>query len=116
MGAFGVCIGLMEAGDPMTGVTTTFKDLPRTDYELSYEARRVKGNDFFAAATFPVGENFLTFVNGGWGGSVTGISSIGGADASENETGRSFDYKEGTWYRFRVRVTSKAVRCWIDTG
>jgi hypothetical protein len=101
-------------GDPMTGVTTTRTDLPTLDYELSYEARRVSGSDFFAAATFPVGTGFLTFVNGGWGGQLTGLSSLDGADASENETGRSYDYKNDTWYRFRVRVTAAAVRCDID--
>jgi len=35
-------------------------------------------------------------------------------DASENDTSGSFRFKEKTWYRFRVRVTDKMVRCWID--
>jgi hypothetical protein len=104
----------LAKGDPLTGITTTLKDVPTLDYELSYEARRVSGSDFFAAATFPVGAGFLTFVNGGWGGQLTGLSSLDGADASENETGRSFAYENGRWYRFRVRVTALAVRCDID--
>jgi hypothetical protein len=104
----------LDKGDPMTGITTSRKDIPTLDYELSYEARRVSGSDFFAAATFPVGTGFLTFVNGGWGGQLTGLSSLDGADASENETGRSYAYVNGTWYRFRVRVTAAAVRCDID--
>jgi imidazolonepropionase-like amidohydrolase len=105
---------VMSAGRPMTGITSTRADLPRTDYELSYEAKRTSGSDFFAAATFPVGDSFLTFVNGGWGGSVTGLSSINGVDASENETTQSVRYKEKTWYSFRVRVTSQVIRCSID--
>jgi hypothetical protein len=105
---------VIGAGDPMSGVTTTRNDLPKTDYELTYEARRVKGSDFFAAATFPVGKSYITFVNGGWGGGVTGLSSINGSDASENETTQFLDYKAGQWYRFRARVTAEAIVGWID--
>ncbi len=105
---------MMATGRSMTGITTTRGDLPRSNYELSYEAMKLSGDDFFAAATFPVGTSHLTFVNGGWGGNITGLSSLDGMDASENDTSRSFRYKEKTWYRFRVRVTDKMVRCWID--
>ena len=75
---------------------------------------RLSGRDFFAAATFPVGNSYVTLINGGWGGSVTGLSSLNGADASENETGRFFEYQDKTWYKFRVRVTDEVIRCWID--
>lgn len=105
---------VLAAGRPMTGVTCTRTDLPRTNYELRYEAQRLSGRDFFAAATFPVGKSHLTFVNGGWGGSVTGLSSLNGADASENPTGRYVKYVDRTWYRFQVRVTDRVVRCRID--
>ncbi len=105
---------LMSVGGSMTGITSTRQDLPRTNYELSYEAMRLTGLDFFAAATFPVGKSYVTLINGGWGGNVTGLSSLNGADASENETGRSFEYKDKTWYKFRVRVTDDVIRCWID--
>jgi hypothetical protein len=105
---------ILNTGKAMTGVTCTRKDLPRTDYELTYEARRLKGNDFFAATTFPVGKSFLTYVNGGWGGGVTGLSSLDGSDASENETNRYVKYQNDRWYKFRIRVTSEMVRCAID--
>ena len=105
---------IMEEGNPMTGITTTRKDLPTVNYELTYEARRIAGHDFFAAATFPVGKSFITLVNGGWGGNVTGLSSLDGQDASENETTKGYSYKDRTWYRFRVRVTGDVIRCWID--
>ena len=105
---------ILPKGDPMSGVTSTRKDLPTTDYELTYEAMRTDGRDFFAAATFPVGTSFVTLVNGGWGGNITGLSSLNGADASENETGHYFKYENNTWYRFRVRVTAKAIRGWVD--
>ena len=90
------------------------QDLPRTNYELRYEAMRLEGSDFFAAATFPVGKSFITLVNGGWSGGVTGLSCLDGMDASENDTTRSFRYQNKTWYHFRVRVTDKMIRCLID--
>lgn len=105
---------VLGVGRPMTGITTTRTDLPRSNYQLSYEARRLEGDDFFAAATFPVGKSYITLVNGGWGGGVTGLSSLNGSDASENETNRSVEYRDRTWYRFRVRVTDKAIACSID--
>jgi hypothetical protein len=105
---------IMKDGGSMTGVTTTRKDLPRVDYELSYEAMRIEGADFFAAATFPVDKSYITLVNGGWGGNITGLSSLNGMDASENETSSTIKYEDKTWYRFRVRVTGKVIRCWVD--
>lgn len=105
---------VMRDGGSMTGITSTRTDLPTTDYELRYEAMRTSGNDFFAAATFPVGKSHASLINGGWGGSVTGLSSLDGADASENETGHFRKFRDKTWYKFRIRVTDKVIRCWID--
>jgi hypothetical protein len=105
---------VLGVGRAMTGITSTRTDLPRTNYELTYEATKLKGRDFFAAATFPVGKSHITLVNGGWGGNVTGLSSLDGSDASENETSAYVKYEEKTPYRFRVWVTDKAIRCWID--
>jgi Domain of Unknown Function (DUF1080) len=105
---------VLPPGSPISGITTTRKDLPTTNYELSYEAMRIDGRDFFAAATFPVGKSFVTLVNGGWGGTITGLSSLNGSDASENETSKFVKYENKTWYRFKVRVTDKAIRGWVD--
>jgi hypothetical protein len=101
-------------GKPMTGVTTTLRDLPKTNFEIAYEARRLDGDDFFAALTFPVEDGFLTFVNGGWSGNITGLSSIDGSDASENETGKPYTFENETWYRFRVSVKGQQVICTIN--
>ena len=97
---------VLAAGRPMTGITRTRKDLPTVDDELSDEARRRDGGDFFAAKPFSAGTSFLTRVNGGWGGHVTGLSRLDAADAAENETSRFFQDEDKTWYRSRVRVTS----------
>lgn len=100
-------------GDPMTGITWK-ETFPRIDYEVVLEAMRIEGQDFFSAITFPVDEKPCTLVIGGWGGSVVGLSSIGGADASENETGRWMRFEDGRWYRIRLRVTAEKIQAWID--
>jgi len=104
----------LGVGSPMTGITLTRTDLPTLDYALTFEAKRTAGNDFFAAATFPVGDSFVTLVNGGWGGSVTGLSMINGASASENETNHFVKYQNDVWYAFEVQVTARAIRCRVD--
>lgn len=100
-------------GDPLTGIRWTGK-LPRENYELRMQARRTDGFDFFAAVTFPVGKEHCSFVLGGWGGGVVGISSIDGDDASSNETTGYKDFKNKQWYNIRVRVDEKNVTVWID--
>jgi len=105
---------IMRVGASLTGITNTRKDLPKVNYQLSYEAMRLDGYDFFAAVTFPVGDSHLSFLNGGWGGSVTGLSSIDGRDASENETGKFYEYKDKRWYKFCIRITDERIRCLVD--
>jgi len=100
-------------GAPMTGVTWSGK-FPKTDYEIRWEARRVQGNDFFSSLTFPVGPAFATWVTGGWGGDVVGMSSIDGWDASENETRSYLNFENGRWYAFRLEVRPARIRAWID--
>ncbi len=103
----------MEMGSPLTGVTLTGKP-PEGSYEIEWEARRLKGIDFFAALTFPVGKSYCSFIVGGWAGAIVGISSIDNRDASENETTVFENFKNDRWYKFRVRVTPQRIICWID--
>jgi hypothetical protein len=105
---------VMEKGDRMTGVTYTRKDFPKIDYEVTLEGKKLAGNDFFCTTTFPVGDSFCSLVVGGWGGRVVGLSSVGGVDASENETRREMGFETGKWYRIRIRVTAKRIEAWID--
>ena len=72
------------------------------------------GNDFFASLTFPVGDSFCTWVTGGWGGDIVGLSSLDGWDASDNETRTYFDFEKGRWYAFRLQVTPARITGWID--
>ena len=104
---------VLSAGEPMTGVTWTGA-FPKSDYEVRFEAARIDGNDFFASLTFPVGDAFCTWVLGGWGGDIVGLSSIDGWDASDNETRTYVDFEKGHWYRFRLKVTAERITGWID--
>jgi Domain of Unknown Function (DUF1080) len=97
----------------LTGVNLV-GEFPRTNYELRMEAQRADGSDFFAGITFPVNDSYLTWINGGWGGKVVGLSSLDGDDASENETSTVRDFQKGRWYRLWVAVTPDRVRTWID--
>jgi hypothetical protein len=104
---------VLDFGSSLTGITLT-RDFPKTDYEIRLEAKRVDGRDFFCGLTFPVGDSHCSFIVGGWGGAIVGLSSIDGKDASENETTKYMKFDNGRWYKFRVRVTPKQIQTWID--
>jgi hypothetical protein len=89
-------------------------DLPREDFEIAVECRRLSNFDFFCGLTFPVGEGNCSLIVGGWAGAIVGLSSIDGADASENQTKRFMTFENERWYRIRARVDQQRVRCWID--
>jgi len=97
----------------MTGITWT-GSFPKSGYEVRLEAMRVDGHDFFAGITFPVNDSFCSWINGGWGGTVVGLSSLDYMDASENETSTERDFETGRWYALRLRVTADRIQAWID--
>lgn len=105
---------LMEFGYSMSGVTYTGKALSKTNYEIRVDAVKLDGNDFFCGMTFPVTDSYCSFIVGGWGGAVVGLSSLDGLDASENETTRYMTFDHNKWYRMRVRVEPHQIRCWIN--
>lgn len=104
---------VLHQGNDLTGVNYA-KEVPRMNYEVSLEAMRVVGSDFFCGFTFPYGEKCCTLVVGGWGGGLVGLSSINGDDASENETMQAMKFDSGRWYKIRVRVTPEKIEGWID--
>jgi Domain of Unknown Function (DUF1080) len=104
---------VLGAGKPMTGVTRT-GPFPRSNYEVRFEAARLEGGDFFASVTFPVRDSYCTWVTGGWGGDIVGLSSLDGWDASDNETRSYFTFENGRWYAFRLQVTDDRITAWID--
>jgi hypothetical protein len=104
---------VLQPGSPMTGATWTGA-FPTANYEFRFEAARLQGNDFFASLTFPVGDSFCTWVTGGWGGDIVGLSSINGWDAADNETRTYFNFETGHWYRLRLQVAGDRIQAWID--
>lgn len=103
---------VLDFGDGCTGITAT-QDIPKMNYELTLDARRTSGNDFFCGITFPVNDSFCSLIVGGWGGSVVGLSNIDGEDASNNETKVSKIFENDTWYTIKLRVDTKSIKAWI---
>ena len=104
----------VEMGATLSGIQWTGEATPRTDYELSIEAMKVDGSDFFLGIVFPVGKETCSFVAGGWGGGVTGLSSVDHMNASENETATDQTYQKNKWYTFRLIVTPAKIEVWWD--
>ena len=103
---------VLPMGDPFTGINYT-NPFPKMNYEIALEALRVMGTDFFCGLTVPVGDSFCSLILGGWGGSLVGISSLNGMDASENETTKFVQFENGKWQAVRMRVTEKKLQVWI---
>jgi Domain of Unknown Function (DUF1080) len=104
---------VLDFGSDLTGITWT-GELPRTNYELMLQAMRVDGSDFFCGLTFPVGDSYCSLIVGGWGGTVIGLSSIDGRDASENPMSQLMNFDPKRWYRVRLRVNEARIEAWID--
>lgn len=105
---------ILEMGNCMTGATYTNTPPFTINYEISLKAQRVSGSDFFCALTVPVKDSHCSLIVGGWGGGLVGISSLDGADASENETTSFRRFESGKWYDIRMRVESNRIQAWID--
>lgn len=105
---------ILGMGEGCTGITWK-KAFPRTGYEVSLDAKRMAGTDFFCGITFPVGKSPCSLIVGGWGGSTVGLSNIDGKDAAENETTTIQNFETGRWYHIRLKVTQEYIRSWIDS-
>jgi hypothetical protein len=105
----------LEQGNDMTGITWT-GPLVRMNYEITLQAMRVSGSDFFCGLTFPVNENYCSLILGGWGGSLCGLSSIDYYDAANNETTRFVSFENSKWYNVRLRVTPNRIQAWLQEG
>ncbi len=104
---------VLGMGITLTGVRRT-NDLIRSNFEVEVEASKIDGNDFFCGLTFPVKESHATLVVGGWGGSLVGVSSIDGLDASENEYTQYMKFENNKWYTIRLRVTDTRIQAWVN--
>jgi hypothetical protein len=61
-----------------------------------------------------VKDRHCSLILGGWGGGVVGLSSLNGADASENETSTYKKFESGKWYPVRLRVTEDRITAWLE--
>jgi hypothetical protein len=104
---------ILEVGNDMTGVTWD-GPLVRMNYEITLEAMRVSGSDFFCGLTFPVDANHCSLVLGGWGGTLCGLSNIDYYDAANNETTQFVSFENGKWYHVRLRVTPGRIQAWLN--
>jgi hypothetical protein len=107
---------ILQFGELLTGVTWDGKrfEFPKSNYEISLQAQRVDGSDFFCGLTFPVGDEHCSLIVGGWGGALVGLSCIDGYDASENLTTTFEKFENKKWYPIRVRVTDERIEAWIE--
>jgi len=103
----------LEQGNDMTGITWA-GPLVHMNYEITLEAMRVSGSDFFCGFTFPVNDKCCSLVLGGWGGSLCGLSNIDYYDAANNETTRFVSFENGKWYHVRLRVTPNRIQAWLQ--
>jgi len=103
----------LAVGKPSTGIVYAGEP-PRNQYEISWEAKRTAGSDFFSGLTFPVDKEYATLILGGWGGGTTGISNIDGMAAVENDTTDYVEFKNNRWYKFRLRVRGRQITAWVD--
>lgn len=104
---------VLDYGDGCTGITST-RDVPKMNYEVTLDARRTSGNDFFCGLTFPVDDQFCSLIVGGWGGTVVGLSNINENDAANNQTKTSKQFDNETWYAIKLKVSADKIEAWID--
>ena len=104
---------LLERGEGCTGITWT-GIYPVTDYQLSLDAKRIDGHDFFCGLTFPVNDEFCSLIVGGWGGSLVGLSCIDNRDASSNETTTWMSFTKDQWYHITVEVSKEKIKAMVD--
>ncbi len=103
----------LQPGQLQTGIGWA-GGFPRDNYEVTVEAMRTEGSDFFCGMTFPVGNEPCTLIVGGWGGMVVGLSNVDHMHAAENVTTNSQSFEKNRWYAIRLRVAPAKIEAWID--
>jgi hypothetical protein len=105
---------IVRSGATLSGVNWTGPELPRVNFEIELDAKKLDGSDFFLGLTFPYKKECTSLILGGWGGGIVGLSSINGDDAANNETMTSRDFPKGKWVHVRVRATDHRITAWLD--
>jgi hypothetical protein len=105
---------ITHEGASLSGIQYTNALPARVNYQITLEAMKIEGDDFFCGLTFPVKDTHCSFICGGWGGGVVGLSSIDGMDASENDTTKYIKFEKNKWYKIKVEVRPDRIKTWID--
>lgn len=105
---------VVRSGASLSGVTWSGPELPRGNFEIELDAKKIDGSDFFLGLTFPYKKDYCSLILGGWGGGIVGISSINGEDAANNESMTSRDFPKGKWVHVRLRATDNRIAAWLD--
>ena len=103
----------LPKGAPGSGIKYNGK-VPKINYELTYQARRVEGNDFFGLAVIPYKDKSFGFVLGGWGGTLCGFSRLDGYSADENSSAFTYNFKNNVWYDVKLKITEKELVVYIN--
>lgn len=103
----------IERGNPGSGVCYR-GPVPRMNYRVAAEARRVDGADFFYGLTFPINDQHASLIMGGWSGGVWGVSNLDGLSAVENETTGYRPFEQDRWYRIVLTVEEKRTTVELD--
>jgi len=104
---------ILHPGQELTGIVWAGETL-KDNYRITLQGRRLEGDDFFCAVTFPVRKGHVTLVLGGWGGSVVGLSDVDGLSAVDGPTTQSIDFTLNKWYDIEVLVTENKILVSLD--
>jgi hypothetical protein len=104
---------ITKQGASLSGIQYT-NAVPTNNFQITLEAQKIEGDDFFCGLTFPVKDSHCSLIVGGWGGGVVGLSSVDSLDASENETTKYYAFKKDQWHKIKVEVRSDSIKAWLD--
>jgi hypothetical protein len=104
---------VVNAGSTLSGVNWTGEALPKVDYEIELDVKKLSGSDFLLGLTFPYKNDYATFVLGGWGGALVGLSNVNGNDAANNEYSAAKEFPKGQWFHVKLRCTEKRIQGWV---
>ncbi len=90
------------------------KDFPKSGYEVSLEATRVKGDSIFCGVLFPIRDSRCVLVVGGFGGTAVGLDRPDGAPASRNPTVKQMAFENDRWYQVQLCVTDAKLQAWLQ--
>jgi hypothetical protein len=102
---------ILGQGAKGTGIAID-RDFPTSNYEVTWEALRLRGGGDFFSFVFPVGDAPCAFVIGQ--GNCLGLEAVDGRGPNNDPTMRKMTFQNGRWYKLRLRVTDEKVEVWID--